>query len=168
MENAAQALKMGAAILVFSIALATTFMVFAQAVQVSEAVFRTTDNDSYMEYTEGDQNATKRIVGIDTVIASLYNYDNQDDYFVYIEHAGEIESFEISNEVIGSTAEVKQRIDKFVKEKLLNTSLRNAKFEESYKEIVYSGGKYTDNITGETIEKDESTKTRVEITYKVI
>lgn len=168
MENAAQALKIGAAILVFTIAVATTFMVFAQAIQVSETVFKATDNDSYKEYTIGDKNTTNRIVGIESVIATLYNYDNQDDYFVYIENSGEVESFEISNEVVGSTAEVKQRIDKFVKEKLLNTSLKNAKFEESYKEIVYSGGKYTDNITGETIEKDESTKTRVEITYKVI
>ena len=167
MENAVQALKIGAAILVFSIAVATVFLMFAQAKQVSDTVFKAVDNDKYVDYIEGDSNTTKRIVGIDTVIPTLYEYYKELYSVTILSSSGsEIANFDIANETLDRVT-MMARLDTFVNEKLLGTELKNKKFEESFYEYTYKGNIYTDPDTGETIQ-DINTKTKIDITYKVL
>lgn len=166
MENAVQALKIGAAMLVFSIAIATVFLIFAQARQVSETVFLSMDNDRYMEYIEGT-GGNNRIVGVDTIIPTLYQY-YQELYCVTIkDRSGTvIETFDIANETL-DTPRMMARLDNFVNEKLLGTELKNKQFEETFYEDVYKGKIYPDPDTGETIQ-DINTKIKIKITYQVV
>lgn len=170
MDNAVQALKIGAAILVFSIALATTFMVFAQAKQVSETVFITADNDNYMEYIEGDSDSINRIVGVETIIPTLYNYYTELYSVTIIDSEGNIiKTIDMDNYDDGAveTESMYERLDEFVEETLLGTELNEKKFEETFYEYVAKGSIYTDDTTGETIE-GINTKTKIDITYREI
>lgn len=168
MENAVQALKIGAAILVFSIAIATVFLIFAQARQVSETVFLSMDNDSYMEYVEGDFSTINRVVGVETVISTLYNYYKETACVtIIIDKAGNVIKYiDTANNVLDST-QIKPDIDKFVNEKLLGTSLKNSQFEETFYEEMYNGNIYIDKDTLETIQ-DINTKIKIYITYREI
>lgn len=165
MENAVQALKMGAAILVFSIAIATVFLIFAQARQVSDTVFLLMDNDRYMEYVEGDSSAINRVVGVETIIPTLYNFYKEMCSITIINKAGDVIGyFDTANQVLDLT-QLNPTIDKFVNDKLLGTSLKNSKFEETFYEDVYKGNIYTDPDTLETIQ-DINTKAKIYITYR--
>ena len=172
MENAVQALKMGAAIMVFTIALATTFMIFSQAREVSDAVFLATDKDTYMEYIEGNridemETSFKRTVGLETIIPTLYKYYDEKYNVNIIKQNGEtIRNFEIGKEVVDSRENVRKIIDKFVNDELLK-KYKNTKFEESFVEEIYHGNSYTDDFTGETIEA-MGTETIITITYQII
>lgn len=179
MENAADALKMGAAILVFSIALATVFSIFSQARQVSDAVFLSIDNSEYIEYMEGDRQegeaegtSYKRTVGLETIIPVIYNYyDEKYNVEILKKDGSLIKRYEIGSVVITDRKLVRIDIDNFVRDKLLK-DYKNAKFEESIVEENYSGRSYTDPETGETIvDTTESAKlldTIITITYRVI
>ena len=168
MENAVQALKMGAAILVFSIALVTAFMVFAQARQVAETVFIVSDNDRYKEYVEGDVDSINRIVGIETIIPTLYNYAEERYSVTILDSAGnQVERFDIDYNGPMSANDIQKRLNTFVSEELLSTTWKNRKFRETIVEDEYKGSSYTDPITGETIEAI-GTETKLYITYQAI
>ena len=73
MESAVEALKMGAAVLIFVMALSITILTFSQARETSEIVLQSSDNQRYYESIEtGTEN---RIVGFETVIPTVYKYD---------------------------------------------------------------------------------------------
>jgi len=173
MENAVQALKIGAAILVFSIALASTFLVFAQAKQVSEVVFFTADNDSYMEYSEGNLNENFRIVGVDTIIPMVCSYykgeytitikDSLGNKIVYLNSSVADEDTGLFLDRPGMLAKIK----KVVNETLLKSPYKDKKYRETFYQYDYKGSTYTDPITGETI-KDINTRTMVDITYQIV
>lgn len=168
MENAVHALKIGAAILAFAIAIATTFMVFAQARQVSEAVLFAMDNDSYMEYVEGDRDTNNRIVGLETIIPIIYNY-YKGEYTVTIKMKNGTEYIFDSSKKDPDTGKFLDgpgmiaKLDNFVDNNL--STLKNKKFEESFYKYTFKGAIYTDPDTGETIE-DKNTRTMIDITYK--
>ncbi len=73
MENATEALKMAAAVLVFVLALSITISAFGEARQSAQIVLeykdRDYDNDTYLNY---NVKTTKRIVGAETIIPSIY------------------------------------------------------------------------------------------------
>lgn len=73
MENAADALKMAAAVLIFVIALATAMFGFTKARQAASAVMSKSDNARYYDSDNIDI-LDSRIVGIETVIPALYSY----------------------------------------------------------------------------------------------
>ena len=82
MENAVDALKMAAAVFVFVIAMTLTINVFIQIRQTSDSVIRTSDKANYYEYvgdetTENNNIRTKRVVGVETIIPTLYRYTNE-------------------------------------------------------------------------------------------
>ena len=102
MENAADALKMAAAILIFIIAIASAFSLFGIAKQTADSIIKMRDKQAYLEaaelesvlYTsssaiaEGDKVShmnTKgdRIVGVEDVISTIYRY-NKEKYGVTI------------------------------------------------------------------------------------
>lgn len=75
MESAVEALKMGAAVLVFVMALSITMLTFSQARETSEIVLQSSDNQRYYDAIEtGTEN---RIVGFETVIPTIYKYDKE-------------------------------------------------------------------------------------------
>ena len=73
MENAADALKMAAAVLIFVIALSTAMFGFTKARQAASAVMSKSDNERYYDSDNIDI-LDSRIVGIETVIPTLYSY----------------------------------------------------------------------------------------------
>lgn len=76
MENAAKALEMAAAVLILVIALAMAMTVISQAREVADLVFYMKDNTNFAEYIDEDATnyRVSRIVGIDTVIPTIYRH----------------------------------------------------------------------------------------------
>lgn len=75
MENAVDALKMAFAIFVFTMALSLAMYMFTMARETSDVVLKSSDVTALMEYTEvSDMIDEDRIVGLETVIPTLYKY----------------------------------------------------------------------------------------------
>ena len=104
MENAVDALKIAFAVMVFTIALSLAMATFSQARETSETVLFMNDKTNYYEYDEigtatdmGDYTqyevrqvdgstityTDKRIVGIETVIPTLYRYYKENYIVVF-------------------------------------------------------------------------------------
>lgn len=76
MEDAVDALKMAFSVFAFVLALAIVFAMFSQAREVSDIVLAKTDNTYFTDWVspiQGDD-GTGRVVGIETVIPTLYRY----------------------------------------------------------------------------------------------
>lgn len=80
MENITDALKMGAAALIFIIAFSVTMVMFSQARQTTDKIVGRLNLSEYLPKVEslGEANLT-RIVGIETVIPTIYRYFQSDD-----------------------------------------------------------------------------------------
>ena len=74
MENAVDALKMGFAVLVFTMALSLTLYMFSQARETADSVLHSSDMTAYMEYDEATADSENREVGLETIIPTLYRY----------------------------------------------------------------------------------------------
>ena len=82
MENASEALKLAASVLVFVMAITVTIALFSQARETSEIVLQSSDVTSYydyQDYTKKDKVYENRIVGLETIIPTLYKY-NKENY----------------------------------------------------------------------------------------
>ena len=82
MENASEALKLAASVLVFVMAITVTIALFSQARETSEIVLQSSDVTSYydyQDYTKKDRVYENRIVGLETIIPTLYKY-NKENY----------------------------------------------------------------------------------------
>lgn len=71
MENAAEALQMAAAVLIFVLALSIAINSFGQARQTSQLILGYKDREYEYSYVE-DNGTTKRIVGIESIVPSIY------------------------------------------------------------------------------------------------
>lgn len=71
MENAADALKMAAAVLVFVMALGIGISSFSQARAAADTLIRYTDRDSVTQYAE-DTGTRTRFVGKETIVPTIY------------------------------------------------------------------------------------------------
>ena len=77
MENASDALIMAFGVLIFVLALSVAVNAFSQAREVSEAVIYKADSTYYYDYYDEitDKGASQnRIVGLETIIPTLYKY----------------------------------------------------------------------------------------------
>lgn len=78
MEDAVDALKMAFSVFAFVLALAIVFAMFSQAREVSDIVLAKTDNTYFTDWVSpGETNGgtiTGRVVGIETIIPTLYRY----------------------------------------------------------------------------------------------
>lgn len=74
MEDAVQALKMVFAVFVFVFALSVSFYVLSSARATGEIVFYATDKTNYYDNVKADTSKITRIVGLETVIPTLYRY----------------------------------------------------------------------------------------------
>ncbi len=149
MENAADALKMAAAILIFIIAIASSFSLFGTAKQTADSVIGMRDKQKYLDAAELDTVlyvssdviskedsktgnsqvvglTTKgdRIVGIDDVISTIYRY-NKEKYGVTIvdEDGKVIARFDSNTEsVMSQYHNIESGFDKYVSELEKNTA----------------------------------------------
>ena len=79
MENAVDALKIAFALFVFIMALSITIFMFNMAKETGDIVLASSDVTAFMEYKEQDIKGTivkdgDRIVGLETIIPTLYKY----------------------------------------------------------------------------------------------
>ena len=74
MENAADALKMAAAVLIFVMAISLAVMTLSQARAASQAIIYTKDDTNYYSYVDSENKSINREVGLETVIPTLYRY----------------------------------------------------------------------------------------------
>ncbi len=77
MENAADALKMAAAVLIFVLALSISINAFGEARATSQAILNYNDREYEYTYVEEnrDENGeilTERLVGVETIVPSIY------------------------------------------------------------------------------------------------
>ena len=71
MENAADALKMAAAVLIFVVALSISINAFGEVRLASRTILEYNDKEYNYTYVE-DNGTTKRIVGIESIIPTIY------------------------------------------------------------------------------------------------
>lgn len=74
MENAVDALKMAFAVIVFVLALSISINMFSRARETADVVLHSSDITEYMEYQEAVQGTESRIVGLETIVPTLYKY----------------------------------------------------------------------------------------------
>lgn len=92
MENAVDALKMAFAIIVFVICLSLIMVMFTKAKETSDIVLQSSDITEYMEYTESNEiiggisaNGEERIVGLETIIPTLYKYYKENYTVIFLD-----------------------------------------------------------------------------------
>lgn len=90
MENAVDALKIAFAVIVFTLALSLTMVMFTQARETSDIVLQASDVSEFIEYisVEDYQEGTSRIVGMETIIPTLYNYYRENYTVVFLDSDG--------------------------------------------------------------------------------
>lgn len=75
MENAVDALKIAFAVFVFIMAISISMYMFTMVGETSDIVLQSSDVTAFMEYTEmSDMIGDDRIVGLETIIPTLYKY----------------------------------------------------------------------------------------------
>ena len=89
MENASDAILMAGAMLIFVIALTVAMTVFSQARATIDMVAYVSDETNYYEYLDTTNNSAKnRIVGLETVIPTLYKYYKENYTVVFLDSNG--------------------------------------------------------------------------------
>lgn len=89
MENATDALKMAFAVFIFSMALSISISMFSQLNQVSQVVLKSSDITAYYNYKESDTTSKNyRIVGLETIIPTLYKYYKENYTVVFLDRSG--------------------------------------------------------------------------------
>ncbi len=78
MENVADALKMAGAALIFIIAFSTTMIMFSQARSTTDKIVYSLEIDSFFPKVEALGTNVTRIVGLETVIPTIYKYRSGD------------------------------------------------------------------------------------------
>lgn len=135
MENAVDALKIAAAVLVFVIALTIAFALLSQAKATSDIMLFASDKTNYYTYSKDADDAEGRIVGADVVISSLYRYYKESVVVRIVdENNNIIEEFNTETDGGLSQKERKKRVNDWIgKNKLDGT------FLETFDEVKKSG-----------------------------
>ena len=98
MENAAEALLMGFAVLVFALALTVGMTVFSNVKSVSDIVLYSADETNYYDYQGATGKAAQnRIVGLETILPALYKYYQENYTVCFREGNYNLDTGEFSN-----------------------------------------------------------------------
>lgn len=89
MENAVDALKIGFAVLVFVMALSLTMYMFTHAKETADLVLHSSDMSAYMEYIEPENGTENRVVGLETIIPTLYKYYKENYTVIFRNSSGD-------------------------------------------------------------------------------
>ncbi len=140
MENAADALKMAAAVLIFVIALSIAVYGFTKAKQAATSVISKSDSIRYYD-SENLDIQDSRIVGIETVIPTLYSYFKEGYTVLFYKAKWNSTSNSIDGEIEPVTLYYTE-----VQESNLNKSRLQNNDGSSIKAVYYK-----DKITGENV-----------------
>lgn len=131
MENAVEALKMAFAVLVFVMALSLTIMNFSLARQTADFVLESADPTAYYNYNaEGHEN---RIVGLETVIPTLYKYAVENYTIVFKKASAE--------QVDAASGKLKVLYSSLNQLKIYTTKTNQNNWTEDYKNKTLNDGK---------------------------
>ena len=120
MEDVVHAMQMGFAGLVFVIALTLSAIGLSKAKTTADVVIYATDSTNFYENMDLNTNISEgRIVGIETIIPTLYRYYNENFSVTIMNNAGElIQIFDVEVETETRKAVASSAPDK--KDELLN------------------------------------------------
>lgn len=146
MENAADALKIAFAVLVFIIAITIIFVMISKVKSTADVVLYYSDKTNFYEHYEERNKDGKgnRIVTASEIIATLYRY-NKETVAITIIMDGQTYYFDVGNEYVvdGETKQTIASIEgkernrgKFINDKLKNCSY---KFIEEFSETPIDG-----------------------------
>lgn len=155
MENVADALLMGFAILIFVIALSVSFSTLEHAKSTADVVLFYSDRDNFqtpLKIEDDSVNEGGRTVGIDTVISTIYRC-SKENFVVSIDDGQDDDDKYVFEYIGNNSAEIKGLIEFFI------TNHTGVKYKEEYAEITTSGTTY-----GGTLE--ENVNKRMYIYYK--
>lgn len=96
MENAADALKMAAAVLIFVLALSITINAFGEVRQTSQILLNYNDREYDYTYVE-DNGTTQRIVSAETIVPSIYRAYKENFKIIFKTSTGELEIYKKNN-----------------------------------------------------------------------
>lgn len=89
MENAVDALKIAFGVFVFTMALSLSIYMFTMARETSDIVLQSSDVTKLMEYIEAsDMIGEDRIVGLETIIPTLYKYYKENYTVIFLKSDG--------------------------------------------------------------------------------
>ena len=160
MENAVDALKIAAAVLVFVIALTIAFALLSQAKATSDIMLFASDKTNYYTYSKDADDTEGRIVGADVVISSLYRY-YKESVVVRIVEGTNITEFNTETDKGLSQRERKKRVNDWIERN--SSTLLNGKFLETFDEVKKSGEYIVEDDGSELTVK--SGQTSIYITY---
>lgn len=90
MEDAVEALKIAFGALVFVLAITVTFFVISQARATAETVFYVSDKTNFYDNVKADKNNRNRVVGLETVIPTLYRYYRENFIVQIVDKEGKL------------------------------------------------------------------------------
>lgn len=88
MENAVDALKMAFAVMVFVMALSLAIYMFSQARETADIVLHSSDVTQYMSYDQVSEGSEKRIVGLESIVPTLYKYYKENYTVIFRDSSG--------------------------------------------------------------------------------
>ncbi len=190
MENAADALKMAAWVLIFVVALSIIINAFGIARQTTDILISYNDNEYYTDYVE--QGNTERKVGYETIIPAIYRAYKENYKIIFLNNDGtpmyfyenknteeQINYIDLEKQNVGNDTAKEEFIKYIVTGKEINNS--QYKFENSYdiknnglynqikdKQFTESlGVYYQEEIDGNQSNTPDANKTKKRvITYK--
>ena len=190
MENAANALKMAAWVLIFVVALSIIINAFGMARQTTDILISYNDNEYYTDYVE--QGNTERKVGYETIIPAIYRAYKENYKIIFLNNDGtpmyfyenkntkeQINYIDLEKQNVGNDTAKEEFIKYIVTGKEINNS--QYKFENSYdiknnglynqikgKQFTESlGVYYQEEIDGNQSNTPDANKTKKRvITYK--
>lgn len=194
MENAVDALKMAAAVLIFVLALSICINAFGEARITTETILNYKDRELDYTYVDYNSEDTQRTVGLETIIPSIYKA-YKENYKIVFEFRDATEGLyqkkqedgtyknicyiDLENETLGSEEQKNNFIKAIIYgrtfisnpdnlENALKIKLNDNGLYNKYKDIEfkeYSGVYYREETAGATKEPDVNKTVKRVITY---
>lgn len=165
MENAADALKIAFALLVFATAITTLFMLTSKSRATADAVFYYADDTTYYEHTNAIE--TNREVTVSDIVTTLYRY-YQESLAVTICFNGSTYEFDLQRESNTNTKAIEEKLGNFIKStEILKDENKDKRFLETFVEVPTSGMYIVDEQDGSEFTLSSGNK-KVFITYEEI
>ena len=172
MENAVEALKIAFAVMMFVVALSLSISSLSQASSTVDAISKLNDRET--EYTYVIPTNSNRIVGVETVVPSMYKaYQEKFDIYFYKSDGTEFPIYEKTDEsgntigvnyidgseVFANSKQIVLHLDKILRE------------EDLYEEGLYAelkGKKFEEKLGEYYITENENTPDAMKIKKRVI
>lgn len=182
MENAADALKIGFALLIFVVAITIVFMMISKVKYTADSVLYYADRTNYQQHMEADDlsvepNKAYRTVNKSDVISTLYRYYNE-SIAVTVDLDGKIYVFDKGNEKTWDNANGTTKALNLNTEQQIESNLKdfiegplkdigsNPTFIEEFVEVPISGMYLQGDDGSEIVLSSGGKKVYVTYTYK--